>query len=134
MNLLIILSIVVFIFCLYEDFIYNKKENIVSKSNSKEIQFSFKKYAWNQFKKNKLAKYCLYLLGILVIIALFAPYLANERPLYAVYKGETIYPAFASEKQKDSIFNSDGEFERVLQYDITDWRTLEYEKVMFIGV
>ena len=134
MNLLIILSIVVFIFCLYEDFIYNKKENIVSKSNSKEIQFSFKKYAWNQFKKNKLAKYCLYLLGILVVIALFAPYLANERPLYAVYKGETIYPAFASEKQKDSIFNSDGEFERVLQYDITDWRTLEYEKVIWAPI
>ena len=49
-----------------------KKENIVSKSNSKEIQFSFKKYAWNQFKKNKLTKYCLYLLGLLVVIALFA--------------------------------------------------------------
>ncbi len=44
--------------------------------------FSFKKYAWNQFKKNKIALVCLYLLFLLIIIAVFAPYIANERPLY----------------------------------------------------
>ena len=48
--------------------------------------FSFKKYAWTQFKKNKIALICLYLLGALVFIALFAPYIANDRPLYAKYK------------------------------------------------
>ena len=91
--------------------------------------FSFKKYAWNQFKKNKPAKFSLYLLILIVIIALFAPYIANERPLYAKYKGKSIYPAFADETQRDSIFNEKGEFESILQYDITDWRTLKYEKV-----
>jgi ABC-type microcin C transport system permease subunit YejE len=45
--------------------------------------FSFKKYAWAQFKKNKIALVCLYLLFALVILAVFAPYIANERPLYA---------------------------------------------------
>ena len=34
--------------------------------------FSFKKYAWNQFKKNKIALVCLYLLFLLIIIAVFA--------------------------------------------------------------
>lgn len=97
-------------------------------------QFSFKKYAWNQFKKNKPAKYCLYLLFLLIIVAILAPYIANERPLYAKYEGKTIYPAFASETQKDSILRSDGTLKSILQYDITDWRTLEYEKVIWAPI
>ncbi len=97
-------------------------------------QFSFKKYAWNQFKKNKPAKYSLYLLFLLIIVAILAPYIANERPLYAKYKGKTIYPAFASETQKDSIIRIDGTLESILQYDITDWRTLEYEKVIWAPI
>ena len=47
--------------------------------------FSFKKYAWNQFKKDKIALVSLYLLLMLIIIALLAPYIANERPLYCKY-------------------------------------------------
>ena len=67
--------------------------------------FSFKKYAWSQFKKNKIALVCLYLLFILIGIAVFAPYIANERPLYAKYKGQKLYPAFAESSRTDSIFN-----------------------------
>ena len=37
--------------------------------------------------KNKPAN-SLYLLILIIIIAIFAPYLANERPLYAKYKGK----------------------------------------------
>ncbi len=96
--------------------------------------FSFKKYAWNQFKKNKPAKYSLYLLILLIIIAIFAPFIANERPLYAKYKGNIIYPAFYEETKRDSIFNTEGEFEGILQYDITDWRTLEYDKVIWAPI
>ena len=73
--------------------------------------FSFKKYAWAQFKKNKIALVCLYLLFALVILAVFAPYIANERPLYAKYKGQTLYPAFAEETRTDSIFNKKWEKE-----------------------
>ena len=70
--------------------------------------FSFKKYAWTQFKKNKIALVSLYLLFALIFIALFAPYIANDRPLYAEYEGNTLYPAFASETRTDSIYNSEG--------------------------
>ena len=41
--------------------------------------FSFKKYAWNQFKKDKVALVCLYLLFLLIVIAVFAPVIANDR-------------------------------------------------------
>ena len=77
--------------------------------------FSFKKYAWNQFKKNKIALVCLYLLLVLVIIAVFAPYIANDKPLYAVYEGNTLYPALADETRTDSIYNKQGNFVQVLQ-------------------
>ena len=58
--------------------------------------FSFKKYAWQQFKKNKPALISLYILIALVFIALFAPVIANDQPLYCKYKGETFYPAFST--------------------------------------
>ena len=96
--------------------------------------FSFKKYAWSQFKKNKIALVCLYLLFSLIIIAVLAPYIANERPLYAKYKGETLYPAFASSSRTDSIFNSSGQLDEILQYDITDWRTLSFTKVIWAPI
>lgn len=96
--------------------------------------FSFKKYAWNQFKKNKIALISLYFLFILIGVAIFAPYLANDRPLYCVYEGNTMYPAFADDTRKDSIYNNNGEFVQVLQYDITDWRQLNLSKVVWAPI
>ena len=96
--------------------------------------FSFKKYAWSQFKKNKIALISLYLLLFLVIIALFAPYIANDRPLYCEYEGNTLFPAFAEDTRKDSIYNENGEFVQVLQYDITDWRQLDLTKVVWAPI
>ena len=96
--------------------------------------FSFKKYAWTQFKKNKVALVSLYLLFALIFIALFAPYIANDRPLYAEYEGNTLYPAFASETRTDSIYNAEGNFVQVLQYDITDWRQLDLTSVIWTPI
>ena len=96
--------------------------------------FSFKKYAWNQFKKDKVALVCLYLLFLLVIIAVLAPVIANDRPLYAQYKGYTLYPAFADQSRTDSIFTNDGKLDEILQYDITDWRTLDFNKVIWLSL
>ena len=100
-------------------------------SNQNLENFSFKKYAWNQFKKDKIALICLYLLFLLIGIAILAPVIANERPLYAKYKGYTLYPAFSSESRTDSIFKENGSLDEILQYDITDWRTLDFKKVVW---
>ena len=96
--------------------------------------FSFKKYAWNQFKKDKIALVCLYLLFLLIAIALLAPFIANERPIYAEYKGYTLYPAFADQSRTDSIFKENGKLDEILQYDITDWRTLNFKKVIWAPI
>jgi len=66
-------------------------------------EFSFKKYAWKQFKKNKIALVSLYILFFLILIALFAPYLANEAPLSIKHNGETIFPAYKIEKYTRTI-------------------------------
>ena len=100
-------------------------------SNQNLENFSFKKYAWNQFKKDKIALICLYLLFLLIGIAILAPVIANERPLYAEYKGYTLYPAFSSESRTDSIFKENGSLDEILQYDISDWRTLDFKKVVW---
>ena len=70
---------------------------LASKKKADKNNFSFQKYAWNQFRKNKIALCSLYILGFLILIARFAPLIANNQPLYAVYKGVTMYPAFEDE-------------------------------------
>ena len=105
-----------------------------SKKRADKNNFSFQKYAWNQFRKNKIALFSLYLLVILILIARFAPLIANNQPLYAVYKGVTMYPAFEDKKTTVEIKNlQTGEIEK-LQYDITDWRKLDLESVIFTPI
>ena len=76
----------------------------------------------------------LYLLFVLILIAVFAPYIANDRPLYCIYEGNTLYPAFVKETRTDSIFNPEGEFVTSLQYDITDWRQLNLTSVVWAPI
>ena len=107
---------------------------LASKMKIDADNFSFQKYAWNQFKKNKIALISLYLLGILVLVARFAPIIANNQPLYAVYKGEVIYPAFSDEKTTLEITDpKTGKVEK-LQFDITDWRKLDFESVIYAPI
>jgi peptide/nickel transport system permease protein len=98
-----------------------------------ESQFSFRKYSWAQFKKNKPALFAMYTLGFLVVIALLAPVLANERPLYAKYKGETLFPAFSFETNYRLTDPATGE-EVNIQLDIADWKRMEFESVWWAPV
>ena len=97
-----------------------------------EQNFSFKKYAWAQFKKNKPALFSLYLLFALILIAILAPFLANDQPLYCQYKGESFYPAFSTigNPNKKVVFK-DGE---ELQFDLTDWRRLDLTSVVWAPI
>ena len=62
---------------LIQEYLTNKK--------MEQTNFSFKKYAWSQFKKNKPAIISLYILFVLIFIAIFAPFIANDQPLYCKY-------------------------------------------------
>ncbi|MBX7180868.1 MAG: ABC transporter permease [Bacteroidia bacterium] len=89
--------------------------------------FSFSAYAWSQFKKNKPAYLSLYIFLVLAGIALFAPFLANDQPLYAKYKGHTLFPAFSFQK----VYELDG---TTIQLDIADWKKMELDQVIWAPV
>ena len=95
-------------------------------------QFSFSAYAWGQFKKNKPAYISLWILGSLALIALFAPILANDQPLFAKYKGQTVFPVFSFEKVYE-FKNADGSIERV-QLDIAKWKQMDLDAVVWAPV
>jgi peptide/nickel transport system permease protein len=93
-------------------------------------EFNFRKYSWKQFRRNKPALISLYVLLVFALIALLAPYLANERPLYAKYKGQTFYPAFTSETNYRFKDPQSGDSVN-LQLDIADWKRMEFESVVW---
>ncbi|MBC8047195.1 MAG: ABC transporter permease, partial [Fimbriimonadaceae bacterium] len=101
-------------------------------ANNQHNDFSFKRYAWQQFKKNKPAYVSIYILLVLIVIALFAPLLANERPLYCKYKGEILFPAF-SFRNNYEIKTDDGKTEKI-QLDIADWKQREFDNVIWAPV
>jgi peptide/nickel transport system permease protein len=112
-----------------------KAEEIQNKTTFESVprnQFSFRKYAWSQFKKNKPAFYSYRLLIALTIIALISPFIATDQPLYCKYKGISMFPAFSFSNNCE-IKNADGTTEN-LQYDITDWKKLEAETIIFAPV
>lgn len=90
-------------------------------------EFSFSEYAWNQFRHNRPAMWSLRLLVVLIIVALISPFIANDKPIYCKYKGETLFPAL-SFYSKAEIRNPDGQLD-IIQYDIADWKRMDLESV-----
>lgn len=95
--------------------------------------FSFRKYAWGQFKKNKPAYYSYRILVVLAVIALIAPFIATDQPLYCKYKGVSMFPAFSLNTKCEIKDEATGMIE-ILQYDITDWKHLDAETIIFAPV
>jgi peptide/nickel transport system permease protein len=99
-------------------------------------EFSFQQYAVQQFRKNIPAMASVYVLGLLILVAVFAPYIANQAPLYAEYRGETYFPAWTSQFQPtrvDTTINEEGKPER-LQFDIANWKQMKLDKVVWAPV
>lgn len=93
---------------------------------------NFRQYAFKQFKHNKPAYVSLYILVVLAVIALAAPIIANEKPLYMKYEGESFYPAF-SFKNNYYIVSSRGDTTKI-QLDIADWKHMQLDKVIWAPV
>lgn len=90
-------------------------------------EFSFSAYAWAQFRHNKPALWSLRLLALLIILAILSPLIANDKPLYCKYKGQTLFPAL-SFYNKAEIIAPDGKTE-TLQYNVADWKRMDLESV-----
>lgn len=72
---------------------------------------------WRQFRKSRFAVASLVIVCLIFIVAIFAPFIANERPLMMHYKGEWYSPAIRlsadlrdidfralAEEKKDDVF------------------------------
>ncbi|MBK7183712.1 MAG: hypothetical protein IPH89_12680 [Bacteroidetes bacterium] len=98
-----------------------------------KTDFSFGKYAWSQFKKNKPAYYSYKFLIFLAIIALIAPFIATDQPLYCKYKGVSMFPALSFSNNCEVKNPETGEVENI-QYDIADWKHMDAETIIFAPV
>lgn len=59
---------------------------------------SYWETVWLRFRRNKIAVAGLMIAGFFWLIAIFAPLLANDRPIVAYVKGSLVFPLFESEK------------------------------------
>jgi peptide/nickel transport system permease protein len=51
---------------------------------------------WKRFRRDRIALYGFYVVGFLVAAALFADFIANDKPYYLSYKGNSYFPIFRS--------------------------------------
>jgi microcin C transport system permease protein len=52
------------------------------------------KRRWDLFTANRRGYWSLWIFGVLFFISVFAPLIANDRPVLAYYKGELLFPTF----------------------------------------
>ena len=93
---------------------------------------------FSRLRKNRLVRWAMNVLAVLILIALFAPLLANEKPLYIQYRSANYFPAFwdlnpFADNNFYEVKLPNGGLEK-LQLDITDWKKLEYKKVLWCPV
>jgi peptide/nickel transport system permease protein len=91
------------------------------------------KAAWLQFKKNRIVYYAYKTLLVLIVIAIIAPFIATDLPLYCSYKGTTMFPAFSLSNNCTVTDPLSGKTE-TLQYDIVDWKHLDTAQLIFAPV
>lgn len=98
-------------------------------SNSREqvvdLNQSYGAYVKRQFKKNKRAVFSLIVIAFLAFIALFADFIANEKPLMAKVNGTTYFPVLKQYAVSLGLSSWPKELQNV------KWSTLEYESVIF---
>lgn len=109
------------------------ENEISADSATGQPEFSYRRYAWKQFRKNKPAYFSFWILLTLGALAILSPYIANERPLYASYKGQSLFPAFSLKNNYRFTDPTTGDNINV-QLDIADWKHMEFESVWWAPV
>ncbi len=88
---------------------------------------------WKHFRKNKPASISMYILFFLALIALLAPVIANDKPLFAKQNGEIFFPAF-SFSEVIELKNSETRQNEILQSSQVNWKQLKLEKVWWAPI
>lgn len=85
---------------------------------------------WQRLKRNRFAMAAMVFLVVLVTLALLAPFIANHKPLYAVYKGQTFYPAFTS-KVKYTVVDPATKQTEDIDIEEADWKQMNLESAVW---
>ncbi len=106
----------------------NKKEDSQEK---KELEQGYWPYVRRQFKKNKRALFSLYFVIFLAFIAVFADFIANDKPFMCQYKGSFYFPIFKEYAVAAGVSNWQEDFRNVnwydLKYDMSIWPPIPYK-------
>jgi len=109
------------------------KDNLIQNKEQREVVYdidqSYSAIVKRQFSKNRAAVWSLKLLGIIVLVGILAPFLANDTPLYIKYKGESYFPAF----KEYAISFGIGKWQPGMK-KIIDWKTTKYETVVWAPI
>jgi peptide/nickel transport system permease protein len=91
------------------------------------------KAAWLQFKKNRIAYLSYKVLLVLIFLAIIAPFISTDQPLYCNYKGTSMFPAF-SLLHTCTVTDPHTGATEILQYDIIDWKRFHADCLIFAPV
>jgi peptide/nickel transport system permease protein len=107
-------------------FFSKKADQALQKAQDKtELKQDYWSIVKRQFFKNRLAVWSLRFLYLLIFIAIFADFIANEKPLYCKIKGESYYPVLKSYAVSLGMAKPDTIFL------LKRWDQHEYESVIF---
>ncbi len=121
-----------------------KKKDKQNEIENKEAPQSYWAYVKRQFRKNKRALYSLYIILFLAVIAIFADFISNDKPLVCKYEGNTYFPVFREYGVKTGIMKWNEKLVNAEWYDLDyDWAvwtpipykntTIDYKNAPFIG-
>lgn len=83
---------------------------------------------WRRFRRNRPAWWSLRVLALLAFIAVFADFLANEKPLYARLEGRNYFPVVRQYAVDLGFRPWEARFVQA------DWRALPYERVLYAPI
>jgi len=86
---------------------------------------SYWKMVKKQFRKNKIAVYSLRVVYVLVFFALFADFLANDKPVICSYHNSVYFPVFKSYTVGMGVTEWPAELQNV------EWKKLQYDWAIF---
>ncbi len=121
-----------------------KKKKKVTETEDKDLPQSYWAYVKRQFRKNKRALYSLYIILFLAVIAIFADFIANDKPLMCKYEGKTYFPVFREYGVKAGLVDWQPELQNAqwydLEYESAIWApipyrntTIDYNNAPFVG-
>jgi peptide/nickel transport system permease protein len=106
-----------------------KEQNLAEELAQREaLGQSYWAIVRRQFWRNRLAVWSLRLLYVLLFVALFADFIANEKPLYCKLEGQTYFPVLRQYAVDLGLASWESKF---FQYN---WNEHEYERVVWAPI